>query len=216
MEKQKNIVINKQKQQMTNSSDATENQGKSRKEIYILLLGAFACGKTTVYRQLRSDGFTRYDFEQVIPLIRESIVWTITALVAKSLLVLKGLASTDEMKSESNFNELKFMHYIEKDDKLIPQLEKAAILLNEYKQEPFVDERKLDFNSVKQLVVTIKLLWNINIIRQIYFQGSDLIRLRDNMDYFLDDVERIMSSDFVPTEQDVLRHRQRTIGMHFI
>eukprot|EP01126_Amoeba_proteus_P037636 TRINITY_DN3894_c0_g2_i2.p1 TRINITY_DN3894_c0_g2~~TRINITY_DN3894_c0_g2_i2.p1 ORF type:complete len:355 (-),score=47.74 TRINITY_DN3894_c0_g2_i2:76-1140(-) len=73
---------------------------------------------------------------------------------------------------------------------------------------PFLPEGKL----TPELGVNVKKLWLDEGTISIYKRRSEF-QLLDSTDYFLDDIERISSRDYFPTEQDVLRARVQTRGI---
>eukprot|EP01126_Amoeba_proteus_P037634 TRINITY_DN3894_c0_g1_i1.p1 TRINITY_DN3894_c0_g1~~TRINITY_DN3894_c0_g1_i1.p1 ORF type:complete len:355 (-),score=47.76 TRINITY_DN3894_c0_g1_i1:326-1390(-) len=73
---------------------------------------------------------------------------------------------------------------------------------------PFLPEGKL----TPELGAQIKKLWLDEGIISVYARRAEF-QLLDSTDYFLNDIERVSSRDYFPTEQDVLRSRVQTRGI---
>lgn len=58
----------------------------------------------------------------------------------------------------------------------------------------------------------IKKIWEDKGIKEAYERRSEF-QLSDSAKYFLDKVETLASPDYIPTRQDVVRSRVRTIGV---
>ena len=70
-------------------------------------------------------------------------------------------------------------------------------------------ETMLDGSVAKEL----KMLWESVEIQQCFERRSE-IRLSANASYFMDNIDRFCQLDFVPNEDDILRCRARTTGIH--
>lgn len=64
-----------------------------------------------------------------------------------------------------------------------------------------------------QVGVAVTAIWNDPCISEVLGHSSELF-LRDSAPYFFEEVNRIASPDYVPTEADILRARTRTCGFH--
>ena len=71
--------------------------------------------------------------------------------------------------------------------------------------DPYMEELS-KFQSI------IKILWNIPDIKDAYTQ-PDQTEVTDNLDYFFNKLDEIASPNYVPTDDDLLRLRKRTIGV---
>ncbi|CAJ0881551.1 15881_t:CDS:10 [Entrophospora sp. SA101] len=58
----------------------------------------------------------------------------------------------------------------------------------------------------------LKSLWADPGVRQCYERGHQYA-LHDNMNYFFDSLDRVFSSSYIPTDQDILRCRMKTSGI---
>lgn len=77
--------------------------------------------------------------------------------------------------------------------------------------------RQIDYRSFTYLEAShmnaIKHVWNDPGIQECYERKREF-QLNESAKYFLDDLERIGSPDYLPTEQDILRVRVPTTGVH--
>jgi len=63
-----------------------------------------------------------------------------------------------------------------------------------------------------EMVNDIKALWKDAGIQEAYSRQAEF-QLIDSANYYFDNIDRLSSSDYVPTEQDVLRSRAKTTGI---
>jgi GTPase SAR1 family protein len=64
----------------------------------------------------------------------------------------------------------------------------------------------------KEICDAVASLWQDDAIKRT-FQRSSEFQLNDSTQYYFDNVARIAASDYIPTEQDVLRSRVKTTGV---
>lgn len=76
----------------------------------------------------------------------------------------------------------------------------------------FEDPSKIDFLS-PDCVVAIQSLWEDPGVRTCYSRRREF-QLQDSTQYYLDNLDRIVTHDFVPTDQDILRVRIPTTGIN--
>jgi len=76
-----------------------------------------------------------------------------------------------------------------------------------------------EFNTKKEaekldpeLALVIKAMWEHASTKTVFERKSEY-QLNDSADYYFNDVERISTEDYCPSEQDVLRSRVRTTGI---
>jgi len=70
-----------------------------------------------------------------------------------------------------------------------------------------------DVNWSRELGEMIKHLWSDPGIQEIYQKRGKLYQLNDTTQYFMENIDRINSNDFLPNEEDVLRVRVRSTGI---
>jgi GTPase SAR1 family protein len=63
-----------------------------------------------------------------------------------------------------------------------------------------------------EMVADIKGLWKDDGIQQAYARQNEF-QLIDSANYYFENIDRLAASDYVPTEQDVLRSRAKTTGI---
>jgi len=59
----------------------------------------------------------------------------------------------------------------------------------------------------------IKALWADNAIKNVYQRRDTLFQLNDTSDYFFDNIDRFIPTDYIPSIDDVLRVRVRSTGI---
>jgi guanine nucleotide-binding protein G(o) subunit alpha len=64
----------------------------------------------------------------------------------------------------------------------------------------------------EDFLIVLKRLWADEAVQRC-FKRSNEYQLTDSAKYFLDDLDRIGSADYLPTEQDLLRTRVKTTGV---
>lgn len=168
-----------------------ENQIKQEKEVMkkqvkILLLGAGESGKSTIVKQMKLIHGQGYSTEEKEHY--KTVVWSNTVQSIKALI--------EGMKKLS-------LHYQNEENEKYSQLIETYPI--EFESETFTEEMARMISSV----------WHDHSI-QACFHRSKEFQLNDSAKYFLDSVDRIASSDYLPTDQDVLRTRVKTTGINEI
>ncbi|XP_057845954.1 guanine nucleotide-binding protein alpha-1 subunit isoform X2 [Cryptomeria japonica] len=64
----------------------------------------------------------------------------------------------------------------------------------------------------EKLAQDIEALWNDNAIQETYLRANEL-QVPDCTEYFMENIHRLVQSDYVPTQEDVLYSRVRTTGV---
>ncbi|KAG0042086.1 guanine nucleotide-binding protein subunit alpha [Gryganskiella cystojenkinii] len=169
-------------------NDAIENQLKQdrlqmRHEVKMLLLGAGESGKSTILKQMRLIHEGSYSQEE-----REAYKEIIFSNTVQSMRVI--LEAMDNM-------ELPLYHEANQNYAIIimslpPQIEG-------------------DFMP-HQVAVAVQNLWLDPNVQQA-FQRSREYQLNDSAKYYFDSIDRIAKTNYLPTDQDVLRSRVRSMGI---
>eukprot|EP00732_Lithocolla_globosa_P004636 Lithocolla_globosa_v1_NODE_4378_length_1450_cov_119.556272.p1 type:complete len:356 gc:universal NODE_4378_length_1450_cov_119.556272:1284-217(-) len=175
-------------------SDGTNNEidkkiksDRSRlsNEVKLLLLGAGESGKSTILKQMKILHQGGYNESE-----RESyreIIWSNT--IQSMQVLLRGMKTLNPS--------------IEFDD---PAMEKKGeIILG-------LSSQGEDFVFTSDIAKNIKELWNNPAILATFDRSSEL-QLNDSAKYYFDSLDRLALSDYLPTEQDVLRSRVKTTGI---
>ena len=149
----------------------------------ILLLGAGECGKSTVLKQIKA-------LNKIQPTQDELDQYTMNirrnCIEAIQTLLLVAGELGDELDN------IELMEYVE--EVLTLELADAIKALT------------------PDLGKTISTLWKDKGIQEVY-EKREFFHLMDSTDYYLNEVERIAESDYVPTEEDMIMTRVRTTGM---
>ena len=196
----------------------------------ILLLGIGSCGKSTLFKKLRSiknGGITIEERESTRATIRQNIVHTIIVLAQQTQVIQDLVTDTnkDDAKSTKKTNDESNTSILDDAKRkrlkqifegcfveITPYLNDQLKIIMDYVDDDFCSEDVIDFDFLKQLGLAIKYCWNLKEIENIYRKRGVLFSLPNNMDYFLDNVEAIMSKNYLPNEKDCLFARARTIG----
>ncbi|KAK3826716.1 MAG: G-protein complex alpha subunit GpaA/FadA, partial [Linnemannia gamsii] len=75
-----------------------------------------------------------------------------------------------------------------------------------------ITDAKAETDMFLDMVPAIKALWADTGIQKCYRTGTN-INLQDSAQYFLDSVDRISEPDYVPTDDDILQARVRTLAV---
>ncbi|XP_047313574.1 guanine nucleotide-binding protein alpha-1 subunit-like [Impatiens glandulifera] len=164
---------------------------KAEKHIQkLLLLGAGESGKSTIFKQIRllfQTGFDDKELKTYTPVIHANVYQTIKILYDGS----KELAQngTDSSKYD-----------VSAENKTIG--DKLSDIGS-----------KLDYPRLtKELAEEIETLWKDVAIQETYSRGNEL-QVPDCTYYFMQNVQRMSATDYVPTKEDVLYARVRTTGV---
>ncbi|XP_017771838.1 PREDICTED: guanine nucleotide-binding protein subunit alpha homolog [Nicrophorus vespilloides] len=76
----------------------------------------------------------------------------------------------------------------------------------------FNNNQIIDVNRFTQFVPMLKKLWSDNGIRRAYERRREF-QLSDSVEFFLNNIERISRSDYMPTNKDILHCRKATKGI---
>ncbi|XP_073275846.1 guanine nucleotide-binding protein alpha-1 subunit-like [Primulina huaijiensis] len=168
-----------------------DQETKAEKHIQkLLLLGAGDSGKSTIFKQIKllfQSGFDEAELKGYIPVIHANVYQTIKILHDGS----KELSQT--VSDSSKFT-----------------------ISDENKQ---IGEKLSEIGSrfdcptlTKELANEIEALWKDSAIQETFSHGHEL-QVPDCADYFMENLERLSDSDYIPTKEDVLHARVRTTGV---
>ncbi len=150
----------------------------------LLLLGAGASGKSTLFKQMNAIYGTPLSENQrksYIPIIHQNVLSSIRALIAN-------------------------VPRFSPDNPINPELSGSAL------HHALEADSKEEQILTVELGHHIALLWQDPAIRAAYAH-QDEFQLTDSAKYFFDAIDRISSAAYIPTEQDVLRSRAPTTGI---
>ncbi|KAJ0029912.1 hypothetical protein Pint_13651 [Pistacia integerrima] len=186
-----------------NAADAEENaqtaeierrielETKAERHIQkLLLLGAGESGKSTIFKQIKllfQTGFDEAELKSYISVIHANIYQTIKILYDGS----KELAQNET-------DSLKYAISSENKD-LGEKLSEIG--------------SRLDYPRLtRELAHDIETLWKDPAIQETFARGNEL-QLPDCANYFMDNLQRLSDTNYVPTKEDVLYARVRTTGV---
>ncbi|GJJ75581.1 hypothetical protein EMPS_07939 [Entomortierella parvispora] len=75
-----------------------------------------------------------------------------------------------------------------------------------------ITDAKAETDMFLEMVPAIKALWNDEGIKQTFRTGGSL-NLQDSAKYFLDSIDRIAEPNYIPTDDDILQARVRTLAV---
>lgn len=132
---------------------------------------------------IHQDGYSREDFVQYRPVVYSNTIQSLGAIIRAMNMLNIQFAEAERAEREQD----------------------AARVLE-------VIQRMKDTEPFDApLLVCMKRLWaDANV--QACFMRSNEYQLNDSAQYFLDQLERIGSPEFLPSEQDILRTRVKTTG----
>ncbi|PGH10008.1 guanine nucleotide-binding protein subunit alpha [Blastomyces parvus] len=169
-------------------NEEIENQLKrdklmQRNEIKMLLLGAGESGKSTILKQMK--------------------------------LINEGSYSREEKES---FKEIIFSNTVQSMRVILEAMEGLDIPLDDQRAEYhvqtiFMQPAQIEGDSLPGDVGNaIDALWNDAGVQEC-FRRSREYQLNDSARYYFDSIKRIAGSDYLPSDQDVLRSRVKTTGI---
>ena len=155
----------------------------AKKQVKLLLLGAGESGKSTIAKQMKILHQDGFSEQERVNF--KPVVYTNT--VQSMVAIVKAMEALDISYSNDS---------CEEDGKKVV---KTAAQMEEFDLSGDVGD-------------SLKLLWADEGIKECYERAREY-QLNDSAGYYLDSLERLCASDYVPTEQDVLRTRVKTTGI---
>jgi hypothetical protein len=150
-------------------------------------LGAGESGKSTIFKQLKiinkQQGMTLEERSSFKEIIFGNIVKNMKNLVTATTTLEQPVEGQQNLQAAEEFHSLE--------------------------NEALVNVGKL-WNE--KMVQNIKALWSDPGVQKTYERRNEF-QLDDSSSYYFNEIDRIASADFVPTEQDVLRARVKTTGI---
>ncbi|KAL9926281.1 guanine nucleotide-binding protein subunit alpha homolog [Glossina fuscipes] len=155
-----------------------------RRQVKLLLLGAGESGKSTFLKQMR---------------------------------IIHGVNFEPELKKEYQY--VIYQNVIRGMQVLIDAREKLEIPWGNNDREKDSSETKLmectsiDAEKFTQYAAVIARLWQDRGIRRAYERRREF-QISDSVNYFLNEINRLATSDYVPTHKDILHCRKATKGVY--
>jgi len=162
-----------------------EDSKKLRRECKILLLGSGESGKSTIVKQMKIIHQNGYSVDE-LALYRHTIYKNLVDC-AKAL--IGAMRQFD----------------VEPDD---PRNRENCEFILEFSVDP--DPHQALDSKVGEAISSI---WSDTCLPRVFDHQNEFY-LMDSAPYFFDEVKRIASPDYIPTEADVLRARTKTTGIY--
>jgi GTPase SAR1 family protein len=156
------------------------------KDLKLLLLGAGESGKSTIYKQIRilkNKNYDKEDLEQFATAIKTNVIISIKALV-EACSTLKIEIKTQENKD-----------FAEK--------------IKKWEEDNYGNIIK-DFDET--YAEKLSNLWE-DIGIQSALEHRSKYQLLDSTEYFFENLKKICSREYIPSNEDILRCRVKTIGI---
>ncbi|CAO3652799.1 unnamed protein product [Cunninghamella echinulata] len=162
-----------------------KDRGRKDKEYKILLLGSGESGKSTILKQMKIINKNGYTKEELF-------TWRV--IVYKN--IIESIQSI--IRAIHKFD----MQFTIEQNKEYSQ----KILAYEIPNDP-------KFNLEAELVDLFDNVWNDPIVSKCISEHGHQFYLPDSASYFFKELQRIGQSNYIPTEQDVLRARLKSTGI---
>eukprot|EP01084_Bolivina_argentea_P186760 321826_1 len=156
----------------------------------ILLLGTGSSGKSTIFKQFKLYGGIALENEDKLQfkcIIEENIISNI-------LWILKAI--NNKKVSTTDDNEIKFDGYSE----------------NALNVMSIFEALEFPYELTVNIANAIKIVWAENDIQQMY-ELRHQYGFKENLNLFINDIDRIVDSNYIPTEKDVLLSYSLTVGI---
>ncbi|CAG8585517.1 1651_t:CDS:2 [Paraglomus occultum] len=163
--------------------DLRRDEKQQKTEVKLLLLGAGESGKSTILKQMRLIHTSGFNESE-----KENYKSIVLLNIMQSMrLVLEAMEYFRiPLGDSSNMQYLSLFTDI-------PTLPKGQPFPTHYLQP-------------------LKSLWNDKGVQECYEKGNQYA-LHDNMSYFYGNLDRVFASEYIPTNQDILRCRLKTVGI---
>jgi guanine nucleotide-binding protein subunit alpha len=159
------------------------DEKRAAREVKLLLLGAGESGKSTILKQMKLIYTAGFTKSE-----RLEVKPVILGNIVQSFRLIHDIMNEMELSFENPENN-----------------ENMAV---------FPDKLEVRSNDPMpaNFLAPIKALWVDASVKQAVNKGNEFA-LHDNLEYFINDVDRLWAPDWIPSDQDVLRSRLRTTGI---
>ncbi|KAK7077303.1 hypothetical protein SK128_001124 [Halocaridina rubra] len=161
--------------------DIQRDRTRYRRQVKLLLLGAGESGKSTFLKQMRIIHGYRFAHDEI-----EEYRQTIYRNIIMGMKVL--LDARDKLKIPWGSPEREMYHY---------HVMKFMLTMT------------LDLHVFLEYVPSVKELWKDSGIHQAYSRRAEY-QLSDSVSYFFDNLDRIGTKEYIPTDKDILHCRKAT------
>eukprot|EP00026_Physarum_polycephalum_P011285 Phypoly_transcript_11493.p1 GENE.Phypoly_transcript_11493~~Phypoly_transcript_11493.p1 ORF type:complete len:351 (+),score=42.74 Phypoly_transcript_11493:84-1136(+) len=166
-------------------------EGKKQKEneVKLLLLGAGDSGKSTIAKQMKIIHRQLWSPEEKLEykdIIRDNILAAMLSMI---------------------YGGAKYGYSLSAD------AQDAAVPLT----TTFPQRSNRDVSLIEDVhIEKLRTLWKNPSVQKIYHDFGARLQLPSSTAYFMDSMDRVFLREYVPTEQDILRARRSTTGIHTI
>lgn len=156
-------------------------------EIKLLLLGSGESGKSTIFKQMKIIHHKGYNKEECMRL--KDVIY---GNALQSIRVLVQAVQHFNFTYDNPTNKSHAEKMLQMSEQQV-MMQPGAIMTPEMGQ-------------------ILKSLWRDSAVRKAYDERSKF-QLNDSASYYLNDIDRISSLNYAPTQQDILRSRVKTVGI---
>eukprot|EP00485_Elphidium_margaritaceum_P009485 CAMPEP_0202703304 /NCGR_PEP_ID=MMETSP1385-20130828/16159_1 /ASSEMBLY_ACC=CAM_ASM_000861 /TAXON_ID=933848 /ORGANISM="Elphidium margaritaceum" /LENGTH=475 /DNA_ID=CAMNT_0049361131 /DNA_START=19 /DNA_END=1446 /DNA_ORIENTATION=- len=180
-------------------------QQRDLREKKLLLLGSGGSGKSTILHQIlaihgNDEHARERDYPDSRPTIRSNVVAGILLLLKKS----QELHEADPSRHHDTLIALDRAEHAH----LLPHIKHVV----RYQSIAFEQDDVLDYADMAVLAQSIALLWQLPQIQATY-SSRQYFNVIENLDFFLDRAQQVMSEHYTVSYEHHLRSRRRTTGV---
>ncbi|KAJ3797686.1 heterotrimeric G-protein alpha subunit, GPA3-like protein [Lentinula aff. detonsa] len=201
-------------------SDAIDRQieddsKKFKRECKILLLGSGESGKSTIVKQMRiihKDGFPDSERATYSSIVYRNVLDSAQAIiVAMRKLGIDCTVYSNRARLLYRTSAIRCRNSFVLDFPL-PRTDVASQMLADKIMDYHLDETTA-FTLSPEIADAIHQFWSDPVMSKVVDEHGSEFYLMDSAPYFFGEVLRIGSPDYLPTETDVLRARQKSTGI---
>ncbi|KAG2387398.1 hypothetical protein C9374_001730 [Naegleria lovaniensis] len=187
--------------QQFDENDAMEenaNPNSGNYDVKLLLLGSGESGKSTFFKQVRiisQRPFSEIERRRVKNTVHFNVVSSMAVMCQK----LKDLNEHDQLSEE-----------LQQCSERVLALSKNRSFMTSTNAASKGGERNF---YTEEIASDIEKLWNNELVQRVFQTHRNQVHVFDGAEYFFARLDRIRSADYVPTEEDLLHCRQKTIGI---
>lgn len=181
---------------MDMEENANPNSGNY--DVKLLLLGSGESGKSTFFKQVRiisQRPFSEIERRRVKNTVHFNVVSSMAVMCQK----LKDLNEHDQLSEE-----------LQQCSERVLALSKNRSFMTSTTAASKGGERNF---YTEEIANDIEKLWNNELIQRVFKTHRNQVHVFDGAEYFFERLDRIKRSDYVPSEEDLLHCRQKTIGI---
>ncbi|KAG0228674.1 guanine nucleotide-binding protein subunit alpha [Actinomortierella wolfii] len=185
---------------------AEKEQRQKERGAKLLILGPSETGKTTVLKQLKLlYGRKGLDAE------RQTYRRVVHLNVMKAIQTLCNGLRQSGLSLEKSENEI-HLETVSRLETTLRRYSITSIGLTNPAIPRKITDAKAETDMFYEMVPAIKALWADASIQTI-FQNASKLNLQDSAKYFLDSIDRLADPNYVPTDDDILQARVRTLAV---